>query len=62
MPVEVKRGREVTRVTRDDHVKPDSTREKLGKLPGAFGPECGVTAGNASGIVDGAASVVLTTA
>ncbi len=51
-----------SRVTRDDHVKPDSTREKLSKLPGAFGPEGTVTAANASGIVDGAASVVVAAA
>ncbi|MBX3471676.1 MAG: acetyl-CoA C-acyltransferase [Planctomycetes bacterium] len=51
-----------TRVTRDDHVKPDSTREKLSKLSGAFGPEGTVTAANASGIVDGAASVVVAAA
>ena len=51
-----------TRVTRDDHVKPDSSREKLSKLPGAFGPEGTVTAANASGIVDGAASVIVAAA
>ncbi len=62
VPVDIKRGRESVRVTRDDHVKPDSTREKLGKLPAAFGPEGMVTAGNASGIVDGAASLVVAAA
>ena len=49
-------------VDTDDHIKPDTTLEKLGKLRAAFGKEGTVTAGNASGIVDGAASVVLTTA
>lgn len=53
--VDVKKNR----VTRDDHVKPDSSREKLAKLSSAFGPEGTVTAGNASGIVDGAASVIV---
>jgi acetyl-CoA acetyltransferase family protein len=48
-----------TRVTRDDHVKPESTREALSKLQPAFGPDSTVTAGNASGIVDGAACVVV---
>ena len=57
--VDVKQGRETVRVSRDDHVKPDSTREKLGKLRSAFGPEGTVTAGNASGIVDGAAAMVV---
>ncbi len=57
--VDVKVGRETVRVSRDDHVKPDSTREKLGKLRGAFGPEGTVTAANASGIVDGAAALVV---
>jgi len=57
--VDVKQGRKEVRVSRDDHVKPDSTREKLGKLRPAFGPEGTVTAGNASGIVDGAAAMVI---
>ncbi|QDU84241.1 Acetyl-CoA acetyltransferase [Planctomycetes bacterium Pla163] len=46
----------------DDHIKPDTTAEGLAKLRAAFGKDGTVTAGNASGIVDGAASVVLTTA
>ncbi|MBL8861629.1 MAG: thiolase family protein [Planctomycetes bacterium] len=45
----------------DDHIKPDTTLEGLSKLRAAFGKEGTVTAGNASGIVDGAAAVVLTT-
>lgn len=57
--VDVKQGRKEVRVSRDDHVKPDSTREKLSKLRPAFGPEGTVTAGNASGIVDGAAAMVV---
>jgi len=60
--VDVKKGRESVRVSRDDHVKPDSTREALSKLRSAFGPEGTVTAGNASGIVDGAASLVIAAA
>jgi acetyl-CoA acyltransferase 2 len=62
VPVKAKRGREEFTVDRDDHVKPDTTLEKLGKLPPAFGKEGTVTAGNASGIVDGGAAVVLSTA
>jgi acetyl-CoA acetyltransferase family protein len=46
----------------DDHIKPDTSLEALSKLRAAFGKDGTVTAGNASGIVDGAASVVLTSA
>jgi len=49
-------------VDTDDHVKPDTTLEGLARLRAAFGKEGTVTAGNASGIVDGAAAVVVTTA
>ena len=45
----------------DDHIKPDTSIEALGKLRPAFGKDGTVTAGNASGIVDGAAALVLTT-
>src|SRR3954464_5499884 len=44
---------------KDDHLRPQTTIEGLAKLPPAFGKEGMVTAGNASGIVDGGASVVL---
>jgi acetyl-CoA acyltransferase 2 len=47
---------------RDDHLRPDTTLEGLAKLKPAFGKEGFVTAGNASGIVDGGAAVVVTTA
>ena len=55
-----KRGDPVM-VRDDDHFVPQPSRETLGKLPPAFGPESFVTAGNASGIVDGAAAMVVTT-
>src|SRR6266852_3518184 len=49
-------------LTEDDHRRPQTTLEGLAKLRAAFGPSSGkpgtVTAGNASGIVDGAAAVV----
>jgi acetyl-CoA acetyltransferase family protein len=61
IPVTVKRGREEVQVTLDDHIKPDTTLEALGKLRAAFGKDGTVTAGNASGIVDGAAALVVTT-
>ncbi len=60
-PVTVMERRQEVVVDTDDHIKPDTTLEVLGKLRAAFGKEGTVTAGNASGIVDGAASVVLTT-
>jgi len=43
----------------DDHRRPQTTMEGLAKLRPAFGKNGTVTAGNASGIVDGAAAVVL---
>ncbi|MGC2111769.1 MAG: acetyl-CoA C-acetyltransferase [Candidatus Korobacteraceae bacterium] len=45
--------------TEDDHRRPDTTMESLGKLKPAFGKSGTVTAGNASGIVDGGAAVVV---
>jgi acetyl-CoA acetyltransferase family protein len=62
VPVKVKRGREEITVDKDDHIKPDTTLERLAKLSPAFGKDGTVTAGNASGIVDGAAALVVTTA
>ena len=44
---------------KDDHLRPETTIEQLQKLRPAFGKAGTVTAGNASGIVDGAAAVVL---
>jgi acetyl-CoA acyltransferase 2 len=46
-------------LTEDDHRRPQTTMEGLGKLRPAFGKKGTVTAGNASGIVDGAAAVVV---
>lgn len=46
----------------EDHVVLDSTPESLSELRTAFGPESLVTAGNASGVVDGAAAVVIKSA
>jgi len=61
-PIEVKAGRKTVRVERDDHMRPDTTLEGLAALPPSFGKGGQVTAGNASGIVDGAAAVVVTSA
>ena len=48
-----------TRVEKDEHVRPDVTLEGLGKLPPVFAKDGTITAGNASGITDGASAVVL---
>ncbi len=44
---------------KDDHLRPETTMEGLAKLKPAFGKNGTVTAGNASGIVDGGAAVVM---
>jgi acetyl-CoA acyltransferase 2 len=59
-PVEVKQGKKTILVSEDDHRRPETTMEILEKLPPSFKKDGMVTAGNASGIVDGAAAVVLT--
>ncbi len=48
--------------TEDEHPRPDTTLEKLAKLPPAFGKEGTITAGNASGITDGACALVVASA
>jgi acetyl-CoA acetyltransferase family protein len=60
VPVEVKQGKKIVVVSEDDHRRPETTMETLEKLPTSFKKEGIVTAGNASGIVDGAAAVVVT--
>lgn len=57
-PVEIG-GRKPVTVTEDEHPKPGTTVETLGKLRSAFIKDGTVTAGNASGINDGAAALVL---
>ena len=58
-PVEIKSKKGVTLVEQDDHMRPDTTMEILAKLPTVFKKDGVVTAGNASGIVDGAAALVI---
>ncbi len=50
----------VDKFAQDDHMRPDTTVESLAKLKPAFAKDGFVTAGNASGIVDGAGAVVVT--
>lgn len=60
VPFEIPQGRgQVLSFLEDEHARADTTLEKLGKLPPAFGKEGTVTAGNASGITDGAAAVIV---
>jgi acetyl-CoA acetyltransferase family protein len=59
VPVEVKARKGVTTVERDDHLRPETTLEGLAALPTVFKKDGVVTAGNASGIVDGAAALVV---
>ena len=58
VPVPV--GKKGDMIEHDDHPRPDTTMEGLAKLRPAFSKDGFVTAGNASGIVDGAAMLVMT--
>src|SRR6476646_8357628 len=59
VPVELKSRKGVELFAQDDHMRPDTTMEGLAKLPAAFSKNGCVTAGNASGIVDGGAALLL---
>lgn len=59
VPVEVKSRKGTQLVENDDHPRPETTLEVLAKLKPAFAKDGFVTAGNASGIVDGAAALVI---
>ncbi len=59
VPVGVRRGRETAQVAVDEHPRPDTTLQTLAKLKPAFKENGTVTAGNSSGINDGAAAVLL---
>ena len=59
MPVEIKTRKGTKIIDTDDHLRPETTLESLAKLPTAFSKDGFVTAGNASGIVDGAAALVI---
>jgi acetyl-CoA acyltransferase 2 len=57
--VEVKTRKGSVLIDQDDHLRPETTLEGLAKLKPAFAKDGFVTAGNASGIVDGAAALVI---
>ena len=61
VPVEVKVKKGTVIVNKDEGPRPGTNMEALAKLKPAFKKDCMVTAGNASGINDGAAAVVLMT-
>lgn len=65
LPVEVppaKKGEALRAFDADEAIRPDTTAEILGKLKPAFKKDGTVTAGNAPGVSDGAAAVVVTSA
>jgi len=62
VPVAVRdKGGQESVISDDEHPRPDTTLENLAKLPPVFRKEGSVTAGNSSGLADGAAALVLTT-
>jgi acetyl-CoA acyltransferase 2 len=58
-PVEIKKRKGVIRCVRDEHNRPDTTLAGLAKLPKVFKKDGVIHAGAASGIADGAASLVI---
>jgi len=59
VPVDVPGRKGTTTVTADEHPRPDTTIEALGRLEPVFREGGSVTAGNSAGITDGAAAMVL---
>ncbi len=59
LPITVGSGAKAKTVAKDEGIRPDTTAESLAKLRPAFRPDGTVTAGNASQLSDGAASVVV---
>jgi len=62
VPVPVTARREVIEFTVDEHIRPDATSESMARLRPAFDPDGTVTAGNASGVNDAGAALVLMSA
>jgi acetyl-CoA acyltransferase len=59
VPVKIAGRRETVIVSIDEHPRPETTLETLARLPVLFGPSSSVTAGNASGVNDGAAALIV---
>ncbi|MDV9032801.1 MULTISPECIES: 3-oxoadipyl-CoA thiolase [unclassified Pseudomonas] len=62
VPVRIAHKKGETWVEQDEHVRPDTTLEALARLKPVNGPDKTVTAGNASGVNDGAAALILASA
>jgi acetyl-CoA C-acetyltransferase len=63
VPLRVEGPKGAREVRTDEHPRPDTSAESLGRLPPVFKPEGGtVTAGNSSGITDGAAALLVLSA
>ena len=62
VPVTIAGRKGETVVDRDEHPRPETTLEALGKLPAPFREGGSVTAGNASGVNDGACALILASA
>ena len=62
VPVPIKQKKQTVDFTTDEHVRPDSTAEGLARLRPVFKKDGLVTAGNSSGINDGAAMMLVTSA
>ena len=58
-PVSIVVKKQTQWIEKDEHPRPDTTMESLAKLPPVFQENGGVTAGNSSGITDGAAAILL---
>jgi 3-oxoadipyl-CoA thiolase len=59
VPVKVAQRRAMVTVSVDEHPRSDATLEALARLPALFGPKSSVTAGNASGVNDGACAMIV---
>ncbi len=59
LPVEVRKGKETVAFDQDEHIRADVTLDSLGGLRPVFKKDGSVTPGNASGINDGAAALVM---
>lgn len=62
VPITDKKTKQRIEWAKDEHMRPDTTADALAKLPPVFKKDGVVTAGNASGLADGAAALVLTDA
>ncbi|KNX79821.1 beta-ketoadipyl CoA thiolase [Pseudomonas sp. 250J] len=62
VPVRIAHKKGETVVEQDEHLRPDTTLEALNRLKPVNGPDKTVTAGNASGVNDGAAALILASA